>query len=223
MLSLAEYIKDFRKKNKLTQQQFADRCGLSNGFISQLENDYRPGKNKERMLPNMRTMKALAQGMGIDLNDLLSSVNTDINLYDNGSEDPVPSFKGVPRYALICCGNGGFVDDNILDYISLPSSWLSASKEYFAQTASGDSMEGAGIYDGDILVFEKVSTPQQGRIGCFCIDDNEAMCKKYRVAADGRIYLMPANPNYDPIPVDPGMEHFRCLGLLAFVISDRRK
>lgn len=83
-------------------------------------------------------------------------------------------------------------------------------------------MEGAGIYDGDVLVFEKSGTPQQGRVGCFCIDDNDAMCKKYRIAGDGRIYLMPANPNYDPIPVDPEMEHFRCLGLLAFVISDRR-
>lgn len=163
--------------------------------------------------PRVKNMQDLADYFNVSMRDLTDEQNN--TMPENSSP--------VPLYSLICCGNGGFVDDNILDYISLPSSWLSASKEYFAQTASGDSMEGAGIYDGDILVFEKVSTPQQGRIGCFCIDDNEAMCKKYRVAADGRIYLMPANPNYDPIPVDPGMEHFRCLGLLAFVISDRRK
>lgn len=223
MQSLAEYIKDFRKKNKLTQQQFADRCGLSNGFISQLENDYRPGKSKERMVPNIRTMKALANGMNIDLNELLSSVKTDINLSTEEQGSSFVNFARIPLYSPICCGDGGFADDNILDYVSLPASWLSPSKEYFAQTAKGDSMEGAGIYDGDVLVFEKTSQIQQGKIGCFCVDDNEAMCKRYRIAGDGRVYLMPANDKYDPVPVDVTAEHFRCIGVLAIVISDRRK
>lgn len=163
--------------------------------------------------PRVKNMQDLADYFNVSMRDL-----TDEPDGPSAASASVP----VPIYAPICCGNGGFVDDNILDYISLPSAWLSASKEYFAQTAHGDSMEGAGIYDGDVLVFEKSGTPQQGRVGCFCIDDNDAMCKKYRIAGDGRIYLMPANPNYDPIPVDPEMEHFRCLGLLAFVISDRR-
>lgn len=163
--------------------------------------------------PRVKNMQDLADYFNVSMRDL-----TDEPDGTSAASASVP----VPLYAPICCGDGGFVDDNILDYIALPSAWLSASKEYFAQTAHGDSMEGAGIYDGDVLVFEKSGTPQQGRVGCFCIDDNDAMCKKYRVAGDGRIYLMPANPNYDPIPVDPEMEHFRCLGLLAFVISDRR-
>lgn len=203
-LKLYENIRALRKARKMSQEELASRTGYTDrSSIARIEaGDIDLSQSK---------IQLFADVFGVTPTQLMGDL-------------PGQAVRSVsvPIYAPICCGNGGFVDDNILDYISLPSSWLSASKEYFAQTASGDSMEGAGIYDGDILVFEKVSTPQQGRIGCFCIDDNEAMCKKYRIAGDGRIYLMPANPNYDPIPVDPGMEHFRCLGLLAFVISDRR-
>lgn len=219
-MTLGEIIKSYRKKHSISMDAFSEASGLSKAYIAMLEANENPTTGKP-IVPSIQTIQKAADGMHLSLDRVISMMGDE--LVSSNDEADLPRRSSVPRYALICCGNGGFVDDNILDYISLPSSWLSASKEYFAQTASGDSMEGAGIYDGDILVFEKVSTPQQGRIGCFCIDDNEAMCKKYRVAADGRIYLMPANPNYDPIPVDPGMEHFRCLGLLAFVISDRRK
>ena len=163
--------------------------------------------------PRVKNMQDLADYFNVSMRDL-----TDEPDGTSAASASVP----VPLYAPICCGDGGFVDDNVLEYLSLPASWLSPSKEYFAQVARGDSMTGEGINDGDVLIFEKSGTPKQGKVGCFCIDDNDAMCKKYRVAGDGRIYLMPANPNYDPIQVDATMQHFRCLGILAFVISDRR-
>ncbi|MDY5221980.1 MAG: XRE family transcriptional regulator [Lachnospiraceae bacterium] len=203
-LKLYENIRALRKARKMSQEELASRTGYTDrSSIARIEaGDIDLSQSK---------IQLFADVFGVTPTQLMGDL-------------PGQAVRSVsvPIYAPICCGNGGFVDDNILDYIALPSAWLSASKEYFAQTAHGDSMEGAGIYDGDVLVFEKSGTPQQGRVGCFCIDDNDAMCKKYRVAGDGRIYLMPANPNYDPIPVDPEMEHFRCLGLLAFVISDRR-
>lgn len=203
-LKLYENIRALRKARKMSQEELASRTGYTDrSSIARIEaGDIDLSQSK---------IQLFADVFGVTPTQLMGDL-------------PGQAVRSVsvPIYAPICCGNGGFVDDNILDYIALPSAWLSASKEYFAQTAHGDSMEGAGIYDGDVLVFEKSGTPQQGRVGCFCIDDNDAMCKKYRIAGDGRIYLMPANPNYDPIPVDPEMEHFRCLGLLAFVISDRR-
>lgn len=203
-LKLYENIRALRKARKMSQEELASRTGYTDrSSIARIEaGDIDLSQSK---------IQLFADVFGVTPTQLMGDL-------------PGQAVRSVsvPIYAPICCGNGGFVDDNVLDYIALPSAWLSASKEYFAQTAHGDSMEGAGIYDGDVLVFEKSGTPQQGRVGCFCIDDNDAMCKKYRIAGDGRIYLMPANPNYDPIPVDPEMEHFRCLGLLAFVISDRR-
>lgn len=170
-----------------------------------------------------RSIIARIENGEIDLNQSKIQAFADIfhvtagELMGEEEEDLVVSIR-IPLYEPICCGNGGFVDDNIIDYVSLPSTWLSKKADYFAQIANGDSMIGAGINDGDILVFEKTGHCDSGVIGCFCIDDNDAMCKKYRVTENNQIMLMPANEKYDPILVDIENEHFRCLGVLAYSV-----
>ena len=129
------------------------------------------------------------------------------------------SYVKVPLYETLCCGNGGFVDDNIIDMILVPSKGLSKSAKYFAQYANGESMKDAGISDGDLLVFEKVNKVDDGVIGCFCTDTNTATCKKYK-ELNGIIMLQPMNADYDPIVVDPLSNNIRCLGKLKKVIKD---
>lgn len=130
-----------------------------------------------------------------------------------------PPVLRIPLYDMISCGTGGFVDDQIIDYVVLPTEMFSPSKEYFAQYAHGDSMIGANIHDGDLIIFEKQSEPVNGMIGCFCIDDNTATCKRLSISGT-QIILLPENPAYTPIIVPA--ESFKCLGKLAFVVSDRR-
>ncbi len=130
-----------------------------------------------------------------------------------------PPVLRIPLYDMISCGTGGFVDDQIIDYVVLPVEMFSPSKEYFAQYAHGDSMIGANIHDGDLIIFEKQSEPVNGMIGCFCIDDNTATCKRLSISGT-QIILLPENPAYTPIIVP--VESFKCLGKLAFVVSDRR-
>ena len=103
--------------------------------------------------------------------------------------------------------------------VAVPSKGLNPNLEYFAQIADGESMKDAGIGDGDLLVFERVDKVDNGVIGCFCIDLNKAMCKKYK-EQDGMIILMPMNNEYDPKFIDPLNSHFRCLGKLKKVIKD---
>ena len=57
-------------------------------------------------------------------------------------------------------------------------------------------------------------------IGCFCIDDNTATCKRLSISND-QIILLPENPSYNPIIVS--VESFKSIGKLAFVINDRRE
>ncbi|MCH4020271.1 MAG: helix-turn-helix domain-containing protein [Erysipelotrichaceae bacterium] len=130
-----------------------------------------------------------------------------------------PPVLRIPLYDMISCGTGGFVDDQIIDYVVLPVEMFSPSKEYFAQYAHGDSMIGANIHGGDLIIFEKQSEPVNGMIGCFCIDDNTATCKRLSISGT-QIILLPENPAYTPIIVP--VESFKCLGKLAFVVSDRR-
>lgn len=220
-MKLSDIIKKYRADHKMSMQQFADRAHLSKGFISQIENEYSFSKTGKRMVPSIERIKQLAEAMNMDVNELLSSVDADIST--TGKDEYINSYGvSIPLYGSICCGNGGFVDDNIIDFISLPSDILNPSKEYFAQYAKGDSMTGAGIHDGDLLVFEKTGHIDSGKIGCFCVDDNEAMCKRFRITSDHEIYLMPANDKYDPIHINIEDQHFRCIGILATVINDRR-
>lgn len=69
--------------------------------------------------------------------------------------------------------------------------------DYFALNVTGDSMIEAGILDGDIVIVRRQNTAQNGEIVIAMIN-GEATVK--RLKQDGRqIWLMPANPAYQPI------------------------
>lgn len=127
----------------------------------------------------------------------------------------------MPLYSKISCGNGCFADDDIIDYISLPDFVLNANKEYFAQNAKGDSMINANINDGDLLIFEKTAHLENGQIGCFCVDNNTALCKKFYKTESNIIMLQPANDKYEPIAVTVENTCFRILGKLVGVYNKR--
>ncbi|HRN69618.1 MAG TPA: LexA family transcriptional regulator [Candidatus Woesebacteria bacterium] len=61
----------------------------------------------------------------------------------------------------------------------------------------GDSMVGAGIMDGDLVVIDKKIEPQPGFIVAAFID-NEWTLKYFR-RKEGTVYLEAANPNYKPM------------------------
>lgn len=165
---------------------------------------------KGNTYPRIDKIEQMANYFGVEKADLVEPKETRY----------VPSLINIPLYNDISCGAGMFVDDQPEDYIAIPDKYLKLGVEYFANTAHGDSMIGKGIKDdGDLLVFEKTSAVHSGMIGAFCIDENEAVCKKY-TEVNGMILLQPMNSNYDPIPVDPLNEHFRCVGKLKKSIKD---
>lgn len=206
-MNLYKNIKALRLKSGMSQGELAKRIGYTDrSSIAKIENgDVDLSQSK---------IQAFADVFHVTPSDLMGD---EMLSPDNGKCSP---FRQIPLYAPLCCGNGAFVDDNVVDYVSLPIDRLNPRIEYFCQIAQGDSMIGAGIHDGDVLVFEKSSSIDSGQIGCFCIDDNDAVCKRYKVLSDSQILLMPANDKYDPIPVDVLSHSFRCLGILRWAICD---
>ena len=63
----------------------------------------------------------------------------------------------------------------------------------------GNSMIDAGINDKDVLVVDRSLEPQNNKIAICCID-GEFTVKRIHVEKDC-LYLMPENPNYEPIKV----------------------
>lgn len=68
----------------------------------------------------------------------------------------------------------------------------------------GDSMRDEGIFDGDLIGVHRTSEARSGQVVIARIDD-EITVKLLRIG-QGRIRLLPRNPDYAPIEVQPGQD-----------------
>ena len=191
-------LKKIRESHGLSQDELGEKLGVSGKTVSSWEIN--------RTEPKMGIVQQIADLFHVSTDDLIRDSNVNVKL---PTPEPV---RDILIYGALSCGTGLFVDDEVIGHVSVPLAMLpSRSAEYFAQYASGDSMEGVGIFDGDLLVFEKTAALDNGQIGCFCIDENIATCKKFS-RIGGSVMLMPANDKYQPIIISPENECFRILG-----------
>ncbi len=79
--------------------------------------------------------------------------------------------------------------------ISLDKELVKNQESTFYARVSGDSMLGAGIDDGDLLVIDKSLSPENGKI-VVCFIDGEFTVKRIKKEKD-RLYLMPENKKYN--------------------------
>ena len=83
--------------------------------------------------------------------------------------------------------------------ISLDNVLVKNKEATFYAKASGTSMIGAGIDDGDILVIDRSIEPQNNKVAV-CYIDGEFTIKRIKVEKDF-VYLMPENATFQPIKV----------------------
>ena len=204
-MDLGEFIKARRKALGYSAEFVADKCGVNPTTVYRWENGD-TGK-----IPSGQ-LKVLANILQVKPSDLIDD-SVEVTL-------PHPELvRTIPVYGALSCGTGLFVEDQIINTVSVPVSMLpNKNADYFAQYASGDSMNGVGIQDGDLIIFKKTSAIDNGQIGCFCIDENVATCKKFSQIG-GSVYLMPANDKYQPIPIEPENTCFRVLGIKALLLK----
>lgn len=201
-------IKELRERKGLSQEELGKIVGVSDKTVSSWEIN--------RTEPKMGIVQLLADYFKVSTDYLIKGNEAmDESIYKSANI----SFIKIPLYEPISCGTGAFVEDNIIDYIAVPDDGLNQYKDYFAQIADGDSMIDVGIANGDIIVFEKSNTIDDGKIGCFCIDEGVATCKKIK-KGPSFIQLIPANPKYDPIVIDLNNTNFRVVGILKKAIKN---
>ena len=83
--------------------------------------------------------------------------------------------------------------------ISIDQEVVKNEEATFYARVDGQSMQGAGLDDGDLLVIDRSKEPEDNAIAV-CFIDGEFTVKRLKVEAEC-IYLMPENPNYKPIRV----------------------
>ena len=128
------------------------------------------------------------------------------------SARPTPAY--VPLLGRIAAGGPILAEQAVEDFFPLPRE-LVGEGEVFMLEVKGDSMIDAAICNGDWVVVRQQPTANVGEIVAAMID-GEATVKSYR-QRDGHVWLMPANPAFDPIPGDDATIMGRVVAVLRRV------
>jgi DNA polymerase V len=87
---------------------------------------------------------------------------------------------------------------------------------FFVRVA-GDSMIGAGIHPGDILVVDRALEPQDSNV-VIAVIDGELTVKRIS-QRHGKLFLVPDNQAYEPLEIVEAME-FEVWGVVTSVIHN---
>lgn len=100
--------------------------------------------------------------------------------------------------------------------ISLDNVLVKNREATFYAKASGTSMIGAGIDDGDILVIDRSLEPQNNKVAVCCID-GEFTVKRIKITKEC-VFLMPENKDFQPIQVTDDNQLI-IWGIVTYVIK----
>ena len=189
-------------------------------YCAMIEDYINSFRNRQGSTPSVRQ---IASGVGLAVGTVskyLSYMRENGVLdYDGHRNITTRKSKGlmnmlyVPLLGSVSCGIPKFAEENIEEYVCLPES-LFGRGEFFLLRARGDSMIGAGIEDGDLVLIRQQSTAEYNQIVVALVDD-EATLKRFR-PKEGHVCLHPENNRYEDIIVDS------CLiqGVAVKVIKD---
>ena len=122
----------------------------------------------------------------------------------------------VPQMGTIAAGFPSEAFNYWEDGIDFNKLLVKHKEATYCMIAGGNSMNGDGIFKGDMLVIDKLIEPYENSILVFSIDGEFTLKRlKYGV---GYIELIASNPNFESIIVKEG-EELRRWGVLKFVIK----
>ena len=127
------------------------------------------------------------------------SLGRAIEVVDGDSNVIADRSRQIPLVGRIAAGGPILAEQHIEETFPLPES-IVGSGELFMLKVVGDSMIEAAICDGDYVVIRSQKTCEKGEIVAAMID-GEATVKTFS-RKDGHIWLLPANPDYQPINGD---------------------
>ena len=131
------------------------------------------------------------------------------------ADDHRPRSVVVPLVGRIAAGAPLLADEHIEEYVAVPDGFAD-DRNHFALTVAGDSMIGAGIFDGDLVVIRQQDAADDGDIVAALLPgpaEEEATVK--RLSHDGsRVMLIPENPALSPFEMTDG----RILGKVVAVL-----
>lgn len=75
-MKLGAIVTEYRHRLQISQREFARRCGLSNSYISFIENEYNP-KTGKPIVPTLEQYQKIAAGMDMTVHHLFELLDED--------------------------------------------------------------------------------------------------------------------------------------------------
>ena len=194
-------IKELRQERKITQSVLANYLGVAQNTLSYWEQGKYDIDNE--------SLNKIADYFNVSVDYLLGRSNAPANPIDPFSFANIQPIKKhrIPLLGEIACGEPIFADEDFEGFIE------SDIEADFALRCSGDSMTGARIMDGDIVLIKKQDMVENGQIAAVIIE-NEATLKRVMYFKEkNTLILKPENPRYeDLIYTNDELNQIRILG-----------
>ncbi|ETW96651.1 MAG: hypothetical protein ETSY1_25770 [Candidatus Entotheonella factor] len=129
---------------------------------------------------------------------------------DLSTSAPCPLFL-----VSVCAGFPSPADDYLEGKLDLNEHLIQHEAATFFVKVRGDSMIGAGIHCGDLLIVDRVLEPTDNRVVVAVVQGEltlKRLCKQ-----DGKLCLRPDNGNYPPIEITEATD-FEVWGVVTHVI-----
>jgi repressor LexA len=124
----------------------------------------------------------------------------------------------LPVLGQVAAGRPIGADIGSDDFVLLDRVFFSPTPDYLLKV-KGDSMRDEGIFHGDLIGVHRTRDARSGQIVVARIDD-EITVKLLKIGKD-RIRLLPRNPDYAPIEVEPDQD-FAIEGLYCGLVRPNR-
>ena len=126
----------------------------------------------------------------------------------------------LPLYGSnVSCGFTSPAEDHVDSQLSLDSYLIPNPTATFFVRASGESMTGAGIFDGDLLIVDRSLDAKHESI-ILAVVDTEFTVKRM-IKQNDTVILQAENPLYDDITIKKD-QHFMVWGVVVHVIHHLR-
>jgi DNA polymerase V len=116
----------------------------------------------------------------------------------------------------IAAGKPDSIEQPSDEYLNLLAYLIKHPDDTYILTAVGDSMIDAKIDQGDLLIVDRVIEAADKKI--VIVDVEGELCVKYVSRVGNRLWLVPANPNYQKQEVRKGQE-CKAWGIVTFIIK----
>lgn len=175
-MELKYFLKEQRKKNKLTQSQLATILDIAPSTVSAWER----GANR----PTMDKVTIMSDMFKVPISDF----------FDEGFQER--SIIKIPILGTIACGHPITAQENIESYKERSSESLPSGNVFYLK-AKGDSMVPL-INEGSLVLIREQPDVENGEIAAVLVNgDEEATLKRVRKLGD-TILLEAINDKYEP-------------------------